>query len=137
GHPDPGAVVPGDGADPALSVLAGTGPAVLVEEAEADADQPAGGAVRDLLPAQPGVAGAPLEAVQEPQVVAGIEVAAGGSPVREAGDHVPAPELEGVDPELGGGQVQHPLGGVGGGVHPHAAVGAGGALVAGDAERLE
>ena len=131
GHPDPGAVVPRYGGDAAPPVLGRAGPAVLVEEADPDPEKTTFGASRGLPAPELGVGGTGLEPLKEAEVVAGVEVAPGRAAARELGDRVAAANLKRVEIEPGGGDVDHPLGRVGAGVHPDPAVGAGGALVAG------
>ncbi len=130
--PDPGAVVARDGRDAAPAVLGRAGTAVLVEEPDPDPEEAALRAGSRLPPPQLRVAGTQLEAAQQLLVVTGVEVAAGRAATRELGDRVAPAQLEGVEPELGGDDVDHPLARVGARVHPHSAVGAGRAFAAGD-----
>src|SRR5207302_2113553 len=131
GHPDAGAVDARDGGDAAGLVFGGAGPAVLVEEADADPEESACTAGLGLLPAELSVRR--IEAAEQPQVVAGIELAAGRRDRRELPDRVAPAELERVQAKLARSYVNHPLGRKGGGVHAHSAVGAGRALAAGQA----
>ena len=132
GDPDPGRVITRNCGDTAPPVLGGAGAAVLVEEPDPDPDQPALRSRRGLPAAELGVAGALLEPLEQPQVIARVEVAAGGSAGRELGHRVAPPELERVQAEPSGDDVNQPLSRVCAGVHAHPAIGAGRALAADD-----
>ena len=100
---------------PARHEAEGVGDGARREAADLDvrgeADPAVVAAGRGVGPAllEPGVIGELEGAVERPLVVARVVGQPARGRVREAGDEVPAPDLDRIDPELVGEQVDHPL----------------------------